>query len=148
MKREEEKERICAWWLVYKHFGGEVESRTHLGLAGPVVLDQSGSFLFPLVEFLEPIVEGFGGSGESEDDINKAFVLGTIDEGMPNFNLLRQVGELADLDDFPAHFVGAFFLKMSLVEKNSHEGRENDRKKGEGLTKAANRHAWERLAES
>lgn len=113
-----------------------------------MVLDHVGTLLFPLVELVQPIVKGFLGAGESEDDIDEFSVFGSVDVSMANGELLRDVGQLTNLDYFRGDLAEMLLLLIALEEKGGRDGGENDSEVGEDLAKAANRHGGEQLAES
>lgn len=109
-KREEEGSH----GLFMVNFGAKVDTRAHFSFANLVVLNDAGALLFPLVDFLEPGVEGLGGAGEGEDDIDELAILGPVDGGMADGDFLGDFREIADGGDLRGNLAEAFLLLKAL----------------------------------
>ena len=65
-----------------------------------MVEDFAGAFFFPLVDFFEPGIEGFGGAGDGEDDVDELGVFGGVDGDVAGGEAVGEGGEAAELDGF------------------------------------------------
>ena len=105
-----------------------------------MVLNDARSFFLPAIDLLEPAVEGFGGAGEGEDDIDKLFILRAIDHGVSHDDLFRDVREFTEGGDFSGNLALAFLQMESLKEEHRDQSGEDDREVGEDLAEATNGH--------
>lgn len=105
-----------------------------------MILDDARAFFLPLIDLLEPGVEGFSGAGEGEDDIDELLIGGWVDGGMTDLDLLWDLGELAEGGDLSGDFAEALLLFVSLEEEHRDQGGKDDGQVGENLAKAADGH--------
>ena len=68
-----------------------------------MVVDDRWAFFFPLVDFFEPGVECFLVSGEGEDDVDVAGIIGWVDGGVADGDVSWELWEFTEGDDFVAN---------------------------------------------